>query len=285
MAQGRFFLIGSATGYYYTHRPQVTTTTGRDFHHQLLVVGNTGFARCQYYGDRWVYGMGSREYMPQGGKVSLIGGYALGEFVNRPYMHLVLAQGRKLAALGHMHGTVRLSTFLHKKQPEQSIVHASLHYFTPLLTASHQCLRQFITLDYLGGFHMLASDRISTNSGKVPVHLQDPFSDGTQRLLLHLETAVYPTVQVAGCRLVGLGFMQFVGLKTAEGAMPQSSFCKALGVGLRIAHPRLVMGAWEVRVSYHPITHNMNLVVRRPTRSFSNTLLIGAPQEIPFKAY
>ena len=130
---------------------------------------------------------------------------------------------------------------------------------------------------------MLASESLSTNAGKVLARFKAPFSGGTQRFLLNLETAVSPPTQLAGCHVVGLGFVQLVRLQAPDGTVEQGSFCKALGLGLRFSHPRILGKVWELKAGYYPMVHGVRIAIRRCTGTLDSALHIQPPQEILFR--
>ena len=282
--QGRFFLIGKVDRQHFVQRPTVTQSTNRYFHHYVFGAASLGVSNKRHYKDRLVHGVGGIENIPYGSKLNLIGGYQFGEFVNRPYLCLGFAQGRRTAKLGHLYGAVQVGGFLHKKEVEQGILQLRLAYFTPLLGIGHQWIRQFIRINYLGGHNMLTGELISTNLQPVARNMKDPFPGGTKRLHLGLETVLLTPRRFAGCQVAALSFIEAVKLQDAQGKVRQSSFCKALGIGFRCAHPRLAFGSLQIKLGYSPLTQNMYFTINTMT-TVSDNLDIGEPGTIPFQEY
>lgn len=269
---------------HFIQRPGVTKNTNRYFHHYVFGAGSLGFSNKKNYEDQLVYGVGSVEHIPYGNKVNIIGGYQFGEFINRPYLHLDIAQGGRIQQLGHLYGAVHIGGFWHERVVEQGILQFQLGYFTPLLSIGHQQIRQFIRLNYLAGHNMFTRELISTNINKASTRFRDPFQGGTQRLHLGLETVLLTPMHFAGCRLAALGLADAVWLQDAQGKVQQSSFCKALGMGFRCAHPRFSFGTLQVKVGYSPLTQNMNFTINVIAGS-SNGLDMDEPGVIPFREY
>ena len=278
-------VTGGVAQKYFTRRPKVALNTNRYFHHYLLGTGSIGFTNKRHYEDQLVYGVGKTEHIPCGSKINLIGGYQFGEFVNRPYLRLDLAQGGRIPALGHWYGAVKAGGFWHAKTVEQGIVSAQLNYFTPLLSMGNQWIRQFVNMSYLGGFNMFTGELISTNAGKVLPTSRDPFLGGTQRFLLALETVLFTPIPLAGCQVAALGFVEAVRLQDAQGRVRQSSFCKTLGVGFRCAHPRWRLGALQVKISYQPLVQGIGFELGSVTTGCFEGLNIDEPGTIPFREY
>lgn len=282
---GRLFFTGKVARLYFKERPETTKSINRHFHNHILVVGSIGFSDKQHYEAQRVYSVGTIEHIPYGSKVNLMGGYQCGEFVNRPCLRLDVAQGRHIQQLGHLYGAVHASGFWHKKAVEQGIVQLQLDYFTPLLGIGNQWIRQFVKLDYLAGYNMFTGELISTNRNKVATKFQDPFPGGTQRLYLGVETVLLTPRLVAGCQVAALGFIDMVRLKNDRGSVQQSSFCKALGVGFRCAHPHFSLGTLQVKTGYAPITKTMLFTIDIVAAGPLGNLDIGEPEVMSFQAY
>jgi hypothetical protein len=283
--KGRLFLTGKVARQHFYQRPAVSKSTNRYFHNHVLGIGSLGFSNKKAYEDRLVYGVGNVENIPYGSKVNLIGGYQFGEFINRPYLRLDIAQGRRLQQLGHLYSALHVSGFGGGRAVEQGVLQLQLNYFTPLLSIGNQWIRQFIRLDYLAGYNRFAGELISTNRKKVSEKFKDPFLGGTQRLCLRLETAFFTPMRLAGCQVATLGFVDVVRLQDARGKVRQSSFCKALGVGLRCAHPRFSFGILQVQLGYAPITQNVIFSIHLGTTDSLDNLGIGEPEIMLFKKY
>lgn len=282
--EGNLFVTGKLAHQNFLQRPEVTKRTNRYFHNHVFGVGSLGFAHKKSYEDQLVYDVGRLERIVYGSKVNLTGGYQFGEFVNRPYLRLDIAQGKRTQHIGHLYGAARFGGFWHEKSIEQGIVQLQLEYFTPLLNMGNQWVRQFVRLDYLAGYNMFTGELVSTNINKASAHFRDPFLGGTKRLYLGFETVLLTSMRFVGCRVAALGFVDAVKLQDAQGKVPQGSFCKALGVGLRCAHPRFSFGTLQVKVGYSPITQNMNFAINIITGR-SDDLDIGEPDTIPFREY
>ena len=281
----QIIVTGGIAGQYFTKRPKVSINTNRYFHHYLLGTGSIGLTNKKYYEALRVYGVGDIESIPYGSKVNLIGGYQLGEFVNRPYLRFDLAQGGRVPTLGHWYGAMNIGGFGHAKTVEQGIVRLQLHYFTPLFTIGGQWLRQFIQLSYLGGFNMFTGEFISTNTRSASSALRDPFWGGTKRFQLDLETVLFPRIYPAGCQLATLGFVEAVRLQNSKGSVKQSSCCKALGIGFRCSHPRWRLGTLQVKGSYYPLVQGIGFELSNVGIGPWNDLNIDAPGTIPFQEY
>lgn len=269
----------------FTQRPAVASHLNRYFHHYVLGAGSVGFVHKYYYKDQWIDGMGDVEYISYGSKINLIGGYQFGEFVSRPYMRLSLAQGGRLLSLGHWHSVAAISGFWHGGAVEQGILKLHLRHFTPLLKLGHHSMRQFINLGYLGGFNLFTGELIGTNTHEVSPKLVDPFLGGTQRFQLSLETVVFSSVHLAGCQVAALSFVEAVRLQDAQGKVRQRSFCKALGIGFRCAHPRWRLGVLQVKVSYQPLIQGIGLEIGRGKQGCLEDFDIGAPDTTAFQEY
>lgn len=282
---GQWVATGGVSGQHFTKRPTVAARFNRYFHHRVLGAGSVGFVRKRYYEDQHIDGLGDPELVPYGSKFNLVAGYQFGEWFKRPYVRLDLAQGGRLPSLGHWYGSMNIGGFWHADTVEQGIVKLHLRHFTPLLRLGRQWMRQFIHLSYLEGFRRFTGELISTDAYEISPGLSDPFPGGTKRLQLELETVVFTPVQLAGCQVAPLGFMEAVRLQDARGQVRQSSFCKALGIGLRCTHPRWRLGVLQVKVSYQPLIRGVGFEIGNGIKELLEDFEIGAPEAMSFEPY
>ena len=284
-SQKNFFLTARLSHQAFAERPTVGKDFNRAFHGHTFVVGSGGIAHQHEYQARFVYDVGRMEAIPGGVKVSLTGGYQLGEFVSRPYWRFDVAQAGLRTHLGYLYTSFKLGGFLHNQAMEQWILGLAASYFTPLLPMGSHAIRQFIELNYLAGFNMFTGELISTHTKRVPKGWADPFPAGTKRFKLHLETVLWPARQIAGCQVAVLGFVDAVTLQTSSHTMPPSSFCEALGMGLRVGHERFALGTLQLQVGYRPILQGMELSVSSTMRLSPDDLAIDEPGTIAFHQY
>ena len=282
---GRFFLTARVANQSFIIRPEVNANLNRAFHGHTFVVGSWGFACKSRHEERFVYDVGPAEAIPCGAKVNLIGGYQLGEFVNRPYLRLDVAQAGLGLHRGYLYTSIKLGGFLHNQAVEQGIISLATSSFTPLLQMGSHAFRQFIDLSYLAGLNMFTGELISTHIKQVPEQWADPFPAGTKRLKLHLETVLWPPRRLAGCQVAVLGFVDAVHLQDASHATLQSSLCEGLGMGFRLGHERFAFGTLQVKLGYRPILQTSELSVSKAMEFQLNDLDISEPGTIPFCQY
>ncbi|MHA7877579.1 MAG: hypothetical protein ACX93T_01490 [Bacteroidota bacterium] len=281
--QGRFFFTGKAVHQHFVNRPAVAKGVNRYFHHYTFGLGSIGFANKKHYEDRLVYGVGAQENIAYGRKINLIGGYQIGEFADRPYLRLDMAQGGRMRQLGYLYSAIQVGGFWHNQAIEQGTLQLKLDYFTPLLKVGHQWLRQFVRLDYLGGYNMFTGELISTHMHKGSTDLKDPFPGGTKRVYLGLETALLMSRNFAGYQVATLGFLEGIRLQDAQGRVKQSSLCKVLGLGIRCAHSKSLASVLQIKLGYAPLTQSGYWSINITVGPQETDLDIGEPDTILFR--
>lgn len=280
-----FYLTGRIAHKAFQERPFVNSNTNRFFHDHTFVVGSWGFANQYLHTAHFVNEVGQAEAVPGGSKLNLLGGYQVGEFLNRPYIGLDMAHSLIGPSLGYLVAAMNLGGFLRKQAIEQGIIKLTASYFTPVLQLHNARMRQFMRLNYLAGFNMFTGEYISSHTKRVPKAWTDPFPVGTKRLNVHLETVWWPFRRLAGCQVAILSFLDAVTLHDAHHIALQSSFCEALGMGLRIGHERFALGTIQVNIGYRPIVGGMEFTITKPIEWQPNFFTISEPGTIALKAY
>jgi hypothetical protein len=280
---GKFYTVARIENQNFKDRPSVGPLYNRFFHNYVFILGSWGFAQQQKQDEAFVYDVGKKENIPTGFKYNFIGGYQVGEFWNRPYAGLNLAQAQFIPAFGYITSSINLGGFLRHSNIEQKIIKLSASYFTPLLPSKQGIVRHFIKINYLAGFNMFTAERLSTRTKRVVKAWTDPFPPGTQRLNLHLETVCWPRRLIAGCQIAILGFADIVILYDAQFISHQSTFCEAIGMGLRVGHERFSFGTIQANLSYKPTLRKIDFNIGMPINLSNKDLIIREPSTIEYR--
>jgi hypothetical protein len=280
---GLFYTTARIYHQAFVKRPPINQEFNKVFHNQTFMLGSLGFAHQHTHKANFVYDVGRAENIPDGFKYNLIGGYQVGEFWNRPYAGLDIAQAKLIPHLGYIASGISLGGFLHNQTIEQAAIKLSANYFSPILHTQQYAIRQFISLNCLAGFNRFAGERISTYTKRVPKEWADPFPPGTKRLHLHLENVWWPLRLIAGCRIAILGYLNAVVLYDVRQISQQSSFCESLGIGLRVGHERFAFGTLQINLGYKPILQTMEFSISAPIKLSSDDLTMGAPGTIEYQ--
>jgi hypothetical protein len=282
---GLFYTAARVYHQAFVKRPPVSQKGNQAFHNQIFMLGSCGFAHQQAYKTHFVYDVGRAENIPDGFKYNLIGGYQVGEFWNRPYAGLDIAQAKLIPNWGYIATSINLGGFLCKQTIEQAAIKLSANYFSPILRTQQYAMRQFVLLNCLAGFNRFTGEVLSMNNKQIIEEWPDPFPPGTKRLHVHLENMWWPSRSIAGCKVAISGYLNAVALYNASQVVQQSSFCESLGLGLRIGHERFAFGTLQITLGYKPILQTMEFSIGKPIDLSSEELTIDEPGTIDYPYY
>jgi hypothetical protein len=282
---GLFYTTARVYHQAFVKRPHVKQKRNQIFHNHSFMLGSWGFAHQHDYKAHFVYDVGQAENIPEGFKYNLIGGYQVGEFWNRPYAGLDIAQAKLIPNWGYLATNLNLGGFLGKQTIEQAAIKLSANYFSPIFNTQQYAMRQFISLNCLVGFNRFTGELLSMDNRQVTEEWLDPFPPGTKRVHLHLENVWWPSRLIAGCKIAISGYLNAVALYNGSQVVQQSSFCESLGLGLRVGHERFAFGTLQINLGYKPILHAMEFSISTPINLSSEALKIAEPGMIEYRYY
>ncbi len=279
----RFVVSARATHKRFVERPDVSIDRHEAFHHRTNILLSAGISSRGYYKDRLVRNFGRTEDIPTGTSIQLTSGYQFGEFFNRKYMGIELAEGGFFKGFGYMRGNFKLGGFFRKGHLEQGVLHGQIDYFSQLYTFNLFKLRQFISTHYTRGIRRKSQDFIDINDANGIRGMYNFFLIGTERFVLNTESVVFTPFYLGGFRMAVLGFFDLGFLNTSRG---RDSYYGA-GLGLRLKNDNLAINTLQLRLGFYPSApfqqagrqFNLSTIGNLSIEDFD----ISSPEIIPFK--
>lgn len=219
------------------------------------ILGSYTISRQDFYKARFVYGFGRNEDIPEGYKISIIGGFTDKAQRNRNYVGIEL-QKNKFNKNGHYFNYgAKLSSFIYKKKLEDITFFANLEYFSKLLKInSYWNHRVFLS----GSF---------TRLGKLTLH--DPlflksnyglpeFNNGDiraeLRATLNGEVVFFNKWSLYGFKFAPFIFGGVSFLTPSHSDLIKTEGYSNIGIGIRSRNENLIFGTMQLKAFYFPRT-------------------------------
>lgn len=273
------FLAGKLSRFHYRRRPFVSMSQNKHFHHHTLILGSVGTSKKAFYKETYVNDTGPQEQVPFGQLLSVLAGYELGEFTNRPYFRVDAAIAKKTLA-GYVHGSCCIGSFMVGDELEQGIVKTSVQYHTPLMHARNHRLRQFISLGYLRGIRLFTGEFVRMGEGNTTTVVEKPLLGGEMKLHADLDTVVWPLAPLWGFHTAWVGTSRIVVLQASDHRIHQPTFCEHVGVALRVRHPEWAFGTVCITFKHHPGSGGFGFDIGGTLPYLSSALNIREPGTI-----
>jgi hypothetical protein len=242
-------------GVNFKDRPPVTANDNFFFHKRNFLLGNITLTHRRFYRSRNFTGFGDTEDIPTGFFAGLTAGYDHGEFRERPYLGIDIANGMWLGKAGYLGLHLTASAFLYDRHWEDGLVRIQGTYFSNLLRLQRFRFRQLVDVSYVSGLH-----RITPGDAVYFKHqlrnYPSPFPHGQSRLVLNLESVLFTPWNFYGFRTAFFTFADLGYLKERNALIAGSQFYSSFGVGVRLRNRSLVFQTLEFRLAYLPKVDN-----------------------------
>lgn len=236
-------------------RPPVAPNDNFFFHKRNFIFGNIFLTHRRFYRSRNFTGFGDTEDIPTGFSAGLSAGYDRGEFRERPYLGIDLANGMWLGKAGYFGVQLTASAFRHGQRWEDGLVRVRGTYFSNLLRLNRFRFRQLLDVSYISGLH-----RITPGDA---VHLKhqlrnypSSFPNGQSRLVVNVESILFTPWDFYGFRTALFTFADLGYLKERHALIAGSQFYSSFGIGVRLRNRSLVFQTLEFRLAYLPKVDN-----------------------------
>ena len=222
------------------------------YHNRYITLLGLTYSRENFYLGNLIYQYGRMEDIPYGILVSLTTGLETSEFSYRGYAAAKISAGNYKSSRGYLAGSLAFGGFIKDKAFEQGILQCRSNYYSNLFTAGRYFVRQFVDLDYTLGIHRFTDEYVSIADEYGIRGLVSDSLDGTQRLVLNLETVAFAPRYVAGFRFAFFGFADFGLIGNPGLRIANDRFYSGFGVGVRIRNENLVFRTFQIRFGFYP---------------------------------
>lgn len=246
------YVTGKAQRKRFSDRPEVTPDKNPYYFNQTMLLGAVGIYNEKFYKGNLIYGFGNIEDIPYGYKVELLGGRRWTEFDRDWYIGASLCGGN-LFPFGYIGHCLTWGTYVKDgRKPMQSIYNWDFVYFSNLLALSRRFhLRQFLNIEYTGGFNMLGGQRemIRFEDPNYLRGLKEPELYGTTRLIVSPQSVLFTPLHVYGFRFAFFAYSDLGWLGYKNNPF-RNDFYGTIGIGIRVRNERLIFRTIQLRLSF-----------------------------------
>jgi hypothetical protein len=209
--------------------------------------------RQDFFKARYVYGFGRNEDVPEGVNVAITGGYTDKEQRLRAYLGLDFQRFYFKTRGDYFNFAFRASTYLHKANPEDVAVLASLDYFSKLYQRGGRWMqRNFLHFSAAGQYRTLLNEPLYINNVFGLAEFRRGDIQAAARLTTRAESVFYNSWSFYGFRFAPFVFGGFSLLKPIGTGWGKSDGFTSIGGGVKSRNENLVFGTMELRMFYFP---------------------------------
>jgi hypothetical protein len=258
--KSRIVLAARARKLTFTQRPTLSADSNQTYQNRRSLLVNIGFSNRTYRRDVLIYGFGRTEDVPEGYLGSLVLGAENAELGQRHYLGLKMAKGRYLSQnLGYLYSVINAGSFIKNKKAEQGLLGYQGYYYSPLMTAGPNKVRQFVNFNYAKGFNRFntVEERINiSNEGGIRGVRSDSLQ-GVKKLVVNLETVLFSPASLAGFRIAPYLFGDFGLVSYNDKKLVTSPIYSGFGIGFRFRNENLTFNTFQIRLGIYPNIPNI----------------------------
>jgi hypothetical protein len=209
--------------------------------------------RQDFFKAKYVYGFGRNEDVPEGVNVSLTGGYTDKEQRLRAYLGLDFQRFYFKTRGDYFNFAFRASTYLHKANPEDVAVLASMDYFSKLYKRGGRWMqRNFLHISAAGQYRTLLNEPLYINNAFGLAEFRRGDLQSAARITARGETVFFNSWSFYGFRFAPFFFGGVSLLKPIGHSWAKSDGFTSVGGGIKSRNENLVFGTVELRMFYFP---------------------------------
>ncbi len=237
-------------------KPEILPDSHYELQRYRLYLGTIAYSMQKFYKTSLIYSYGRTEDIPYGGLVRITVGLEDNEFKKRNYTSADVSAGFSAGNLGYFHLSAAAGTFLNHGKPEQGVFSYNLNYFTNLFSAGKLMIRNFLHVNYTGGFKRYLDEYLTVPKKYGFSSFENDSLKGTRRLNMGVESVLFNPINFFGFRFAFFGFSDLV----VVGGINNNNFLSGhkgimlgcIGAGLRIRNDNMVFRTFQIRVGYYP---------------------------------
>jgi len=206
-----------------------------------------------FYTDRFIYGFGRNEDVPEGTTASLVGGLTNKQGVRRAYYGFEGAASRFNSKRSFSTLTFKAGGFVNKGKIQDVNIIAGIDHFTKLKVVSKYWLnRNFASLFFTGQIKPFLNQPLLLKSEYGLPYFRFDTTESDVRATVKLESVFFNLLRILGFRFAPFAFADFSFLKPLDASIKGTNGYSALGGGVRTRNENLVFGTIELRGYYFP---------------------------------
>ena len=234
-----------------------------------LYMGSLSFSMQKYYKTNLIYSYGRTEDIPYGALFSVTAGLEINEFKRRNYFGTDASVGFSIENAGYMNFSGGVGAFLNEGKSEQGLTYLKLVYFSNLIPAGKQLIRNFVNINYTRGFDRYEDEYLAVPKENGFSGFANDSLKASQRIMGSFETVIFNPLNIYGFRIAFFGFADVAYLAGTRQVGRDEVFLSGIGMGLRLRNDNLVFRTFQIRIGYYPSP---------PDYSRTNTILLSGEQ-------
>ena len=235
----------------YTEKPSALYDPLNIYCNEDFYLTSFAISMRKFVQDRYVFKYGVIEDVPIGKVFGITGGYQIKNNAGRPYLGIRVSNG-SYNSWGYLSSNFEYGTFFKAFHPEQSVVLASVNYFTGLFEAGNWKFRQFVKTQVTLGINRFEYDSLTLNDGTGLDGFNSKILTGTKRLMFSLQTQTYSPWKLLGFRFGPYFAYSFGILGDAKNRFINSRLYSQIGLGVLIKNENLVFNTFQISISFYP---------------------------------
>jgi hypothetical protein len=268
-------------------KPEIAPNTYYSLQKYQLFMASTTLSVQKFYKTNLIYGYGRTEDIPYGGMIRFTAGREFNEFKERTYLEADVSAAQSIQQLGYFYISTSIASFLNGLSREQGIYNARLSYFTNLLPVGRFKSRNFLTVDYSRGIGRYADEHLAFPDNNGFTGFRNDSINGTQRLIISLESVLFSPANYHGFRFAFFGFTDLGQLSGSNEMLSSGITLLSVGAGLRIRNDNLLFNTLQIRLAFFPnpplYSKISNVTISGEQLLKPNNFNAGKPVLIPFR--
>lgn len=244
---GRFYQLD----YYQT--PSFKLLNAQPMINTTRVLLGFNILRSEYYRTNMLYGYGKTEDVAFGHHAEMIVGWEFNEFRNRLYNALNLDMTFPTIQAGMIGLYLGIGGYVDDGNFEDGVLITSIKYISPLIKAGKQRIRNFGSISYTTGLDRSVG-LISINDGNSGNLFNNYDLLGYSRIRSRMESVIFTPYYLLGFRFAPFLFMEAAIISPQGQRFVDQTIYPAIGVGIRLRNENLVFSAFQISLTYYPLT-------------------------------
>lgn len=239
--------------------PEVREKYNFNYRDNQIFLASLAFARQRFYTSNLLYGFGKTEDIPIGTLIQINGGLEKDDFLNRPYLGLILAKGIYNKKIGYLSFKSELGGLYCEDKIEQGVfklnakVISNIHYF------KHLKLREFLSINYTRGINRFSDESVYFNSANDIWGFSSDKLFGSKKLSFNSELVAFTNLYLYNFRFVFFGFGDIGFIGPENKSIFRNQLYSGVGLGVRVRNENLVFKTFQIKFAFYPtVPSDMN---------------------------
>ncbi|HVI43228.1 MAG TPA: hypothetical protein VM802_00095 [Chitinophaga sp.] len=208
--------------------------------------------RLDFFKAHHFFGFGRTEDIPLGYNVSATTGWETWKDRKRLYTGFEAQKFWTTRSHGLFNTTVGIGTFWNRKTTEDAVMHASLEYYSRLLTFRKARFREFFSIDFLANPSPFFYKPLNINMDYGIWGFRDTRLNGFQRLNASSETVYYSPLKILGFKFNFFASLQASVINANDRDLFSNPVYTGFGGGFRVRNENLSLNTIKVAYYYYP---------------------------------